>query len=149
MPCRNPYFYSVFWVRAFWAKLSKKGSFGHPPKKKNLTDNWKALFWGIFVIFTFSFFFCFLFSCFCCCFFLDLFFCSFFGGFKGQVRRPEGPPHLALNSPYFFSVLFCFCLVFCFFWRVSGSGEVARRATSLGPKPSLFLFFCFPFLLCF
>ena len=30
----NPYFYSVFWVRAFWAKLSKKGNFGHPPKKE-------------------------------------------------------------------------------------------------------------------
>ena len=30
----------VFWgVRAFWTKLSKKGNFGHPPKKKkNLTD---------------------------------------------------------------------------------------------------------------
>ena len=43
----------------------------------------------------------------------------FFGGFKGQVRWPEGPPHLALNPPYLF---FCFCLfVFLFvvfFWRV-------------------------------
>ena len=29
----------VFWVYAFWAKLSKKGNFGHPPKNKNLTDN--------------------------------------------------------------------------------------------------------------
>ena len=28
-----------------------------------------------------------------------LFFCAFFGGFKGQVRWPEGPPHLALNPP--------------------------------------------------
>ena len=25
-----------------------------------------------------------------------------FGGFKGQVRWPEGPPHLALNPPYLF-----------------------------------------------
>ena len=32
--CWNPYFYSVFGVRAFWAKLSKKGNFGHPPKKE-------------------------------------------------------------------------------------------------------------------
>ena len=24
----------------------------------------------------------------------------FFGGFKGQVRWPKGPPHLALNPPY-------------------------------------------------
>ena len=30
----NPYFYSVFRVRAFWAKLSKKANFGHPPKKE-------------------------------------------------------------------------------------------------------------------
>ena len=26
------------------------------------------------------------------------------GGFKGQVRWPKGPPHLALNPPYFFFV---------------------------------------------
>ena len=38
----------------------------------------------------FVFFLCFLLFCFC-----------FFGGFKGQVRWPEGPPHLALNPPYF------------------------------------------------
>ena len=42
--CWNPYFYSVLGVRVFWAKLSKKGNFGHPPKKKILTDNWKAHF---------------------------------------------------------------------------------------------------------
>ena len=30
----NPYFYSVFWVRAFWAKVSKKGNCEKPPKKK-------------------------------------------------------------------------------------------------------------------
>ena len=30
-----------------------------------------------------------------------LFFVWFFGGFKGHVRWPEGPPHLALNPPYF------------------------------------------------
>ena len=47
--------------------------------------------------------------------FLFLFFVVFWfsflflgGGFKGQVRCPEGPPHLALNPPYFFFVLFCF-----------------------------------------
>ena len=42
--------------------------------------------------------------CFCCCFF-----CFFF---KGQVRWPKGPPHLALNPPFIF---FVFCLfVFLF-----------------------------------
>ena len=70
----------------------------------------------VFVIFFFFFSFLFLF-CFCfCCF---LFFCCFvsFGGFKGQVRWPKGPPHLALNPPYFL-FLFFFFLFFCFFWRV-------------------------------
>ena len=54
--------------------------------------------WIVFgvVLVLFSFF-CFLF-----CFFL------FFGRFKGQVRWPKGPPHLALSPPYcllFFVVL--------------------------------------------
>ena len=76
-------------MRVFWAKLSKKGHFGHPPKKKKLIDNWKVHF-GVFL-----------------CFFV------FFGGFKGQVKWPFGPPHLALNPPYCFFV-FCCCYLFCF-----------------------------------
>ena len=61
------------------------------------------------------------------CLFVCLFFCLFvflsFGGFKGQVRWPKGPPHLALNPPCFcfflFFCLFFFSVVFClFFWRV-------------------------------
>ena len=44
----------------------------------------------------------FFFFCFC------FVFC--FGGFKGQVRCPKGPPHLALNPPNLF--------IFCFFWFV-------------------------------
>ena len=59
----------------------------------------------VFVIF-FSFF-CFLFLL----FFVFLCFVSF-GGFKGQVRWPKGPPHLALNPSYF---LFLFFLVFFVF----------------------------------
>ena len=68
------------------------------------------------------FFVCF-FVAFCFCLFLFV----FFGGFKGHVRWPEGPPHLALNPPYFicfcFFPLFCFLLLFflffcLFFWRV-------------------------------
>ena len=39
-------------------------------------------------------------------------FCVFFGGFKGQVRWPEEPPHLAQNPPYLFFVLFGFVLFF-------------------------------------
>ena len=46
-----------------------------------------------------------------CCLFVVLFF-LFFGRFKGQVRWPKGPPHLALNPPYF--ICFCF-FVFWFF----------------------------------
>ena len=38
----------------------------------------------------------------------------FFGGFKGQVRWNEGPPHSALNPPYVFVLLgFCLFLLFC------------------------------------
>ena len=93
----------MFWVRAFWAKLSKKGNFGHPPKKKKLPDNWKAHF----LVFLSFFSFVFLLSVFC--------FFVFLGGFKGHVRWPEGPPHLALNPPYFFLFLGgCFFSV-CFF----------------------------------
>ena len=62
---------------------------------------------SLFYFFCFFVFFCFVF------FFVFLF--VFFGGFKGQVRWPEGPPHLALNPPYFICfVFFCF-LFFCFF----------------------------------
>ena len=91
----NPYFYSVLWVRVFWAKLSKKAIFGPPlppQKKKILTDNWKAFLFLVFLCF------------FCLVFFWGGFFgffvAFFLGGFKGQVRWPEGPPHLALNPPY-------------------------------------------------
>ena len=45
---------------------------------------------------------------FCFCFF------SFEGVFKGQVRWPKGPPHLALNPPYVFLVCFVFVYLFSF-----------------------------------
>ena len=53
-------------------------------------------------------------SLFVICFavFLFLFFVLFFfGGFKGQLRWPKGPPHLALNPP----CLFFWFLFFVFF----------------------------------
>ena len=62
---------------------------------------------------------------FLCFYFLLFFLFCFFGGFKGHVRWPEGPPHLALNPPYFicfvflflfFLFLFCFFVVFCLFF---------------------------------
>ena len=46
-----------------------------------------------------------------CFLFVFVFFC---GGFKGQVRWPEGPPHLALNPPCLFFLCFVFYLCFCF-----------------------------------
>ena len=65
-------------------------------------------------------------------FFVVLFFVVLFfvGGFKGQVRWPKGPPHLALNPPYFlfcfcfflflfFVFVFCFCFLFLFFYLLS------------------------------
>ena len=130
-PCWNPYFYSVFWVRAFWAKVSKKEILDTHQKRKNWLIT-KKLFFGVFGVFS-VFFFCFLLFLFSFVFGGFLF---FFGGFKGQSRWPEGPPHFPKPS------LFCFFgfFVFDFFWRVQGSCEVALRATSLGPN-SLSLFF--------
>ena len=53
-------------------------------------------------------------------FFVFVFVFVFFGGFKGQVRWPEGPPHLALNPPYFlFVFLFLFFFVSFFFFVFS------------------------------
>ena len=37
-----------------------------------------------------------------------MFFVFLFGGFKGQVRWPKGPPHLALTPPYLFFMFFLF-----------------------------------------
>ena len=70
-----------------------------------MTDNWKALFLVFLCFFVASFFLVFLFSLSFFCFFFVFAFC-FFGGFKGQVRWPEGPPHLALNPPYLLFFVF-------------------------------------------
>ena len=81
-----------------------------------------------------------------------------FGGFKGQVRWHEGPPHLALNPPYWFClfVVLCFCLrrkksIFplekgCLFLNVSLCFFLAFCLTSLFTL-SLSVFFFFLFLL--
>ena len=71
--------------------------------------------WFAFVFVFLFFLSVFLFLFFCFCFFL--LFC-FFGGFKGQVRWPKGPPHLALNPPYFLFLFFFLFFVVLFFWRV-------------------------------
>ena len=104
----NPYFYSVSGCafsgprcqkRQFWDTLSKKRKFWLITEK---------LFFCYFCVFYFFFLGFSFFG-----FFFVVFF-VFFGGFKGQVRWPKGPPHLALNPPYFLFLFFLFFL-FCFF----------------------------------
>ena len=147
----NPYFYSVFWVRAFWAKVSKNGKFWKATqKKKNLTDNWKANFWVVLLFFSGFFFFLFFLFVLLFSLFLFLFLCFFFGGFKGQVRWPEGPPHLALNPPSFFFLffwLFCFC--FCFFWRVKCQVRWPKGPPHLALNPPYLFLLLFGFVFCF
>ena len=106
----------VFWGCAlFGPSCQKREILDTHPKRKILTDNWKAHFW-----FSFGFS-CFFSFCFC-----------FFVFFKGQVRWPEGPPHLALNPPYLF--LFCFCFFFVPFLVVFLEGLRVRWG---GPKGHL------------
>ena len=78
----------MFWGAFSWPTCQKR-EFWTPTKK--LADNF--FFWYFCVFF--------------------FFFRFFVGGFKGQVRWPEGPPHLALNPPYFCCLFFC--LYVCLF----------------------------------
>ena len=73
-------------------------------------------------LFCFFFGFCFLFS-----------FFVFFGGFKGQVRWPKGPPHLALNPPYLFFFVVVFFCSFPFF--------AFNRKPCFPPKKGIFCLF--------
>ena len=93
------------------------------------------------------------------CFFFWLFlllFCLFcfvfFGGFKGQVRWPKGPPHLALNPPYFICFGF-FCLFFCFFFFIGFFGGFKGQVRWPKGPPHLALnppyFICFCLFFCF
>ena len=86
------------------------------------------------------FFFCFFFLFFCFC----LVFC--FGRFKGQVRWPKRPPHLALNPPNLF--IYCF---FCLFLFISFLCFVIQQnLCSPWKRAFLFVFECLPlFLLSF
>ena len=96
----NPYFYSVFLGARFLGQGVKKRKFWKATKKNGkiwlITEK---LFFGVFAVFFGGLLFFLFFWAFFVCFVLLVF---FFGGFKGQVRWPEGPPHLALNPPYFF-----------------------------------------------
>ena len=74
--------------------------------------------------------------------FVFAFACFLLEGFKGQVRLPEGPPHLAIHPPqlFFWGVLVCFGFVFVCF--------------RLNPLKTLFFvplkknYFCFSFACC-
>ena len=140
----------VFFVCALFGPRCQKREIlkSHPKKKKIFTDNWKAHFW-VFFVFSCFFFFFFLF-CFFVCFVLFLF---FFGGFKGHVRWPEGPPHLALNPPYLFFVLFLFCFFFlffcCFFGGFKGQVRWPEGPPHLALNPPYLFFFLFSFFVFF
>ena len=85
-PCRNPYFYSVFWGAFFWSSCQKREIW--TPTQKKLTDN-------------------FYFVCFCFSF-------VFLEGLRLRWGGPSGPPHLALNPPYL--VIFIGGVCFFFFF---------------------------------
>ena len=77
-----------------------------PEGPPHLAPNPPYFFLFCFVLFC-LFLCCFVCFCLFLCFCVFLFFCFsivvfFVGGFKGQVRWPEGPPRLALNTPYCF-----------------------------------------------
>ena len=136
----TPIFIVFFGCALFGPRCQKKGNFGHPPKKEKIDWNWKAHFLFFFCV-------CFFFFCFYGGF---IFFVVFFWGFKGQVRWPEGPPHLALNPPYF-----CFCVFFgggLVFFCGGFKGQV--RLPKGPPHLALnflfcFCFFCFVSVFCF
>ena len=80
------------------------------------------------------FFFFLFFLCFCFCFFVFVFLFLFFLGFKGQVRWPFGPPHLALNPPYVF--FFVFLSLF-----------LIEKSVSPPQKKAILVYLClFPFV---
>ena len=154
--CWNPYFYSVLGVRAFWAKLSKKAIFGHPPKKKeNLTDNWKAPFLVFLCFCTFCFFVFVFFVCFFVfCVFVSFLFFLLLEGVRVRWGGPKGHLHLALNSPYLLFVFCCFCRSFscfcflCFFGGFKGQVRWPKGPPHLALNPPYLLIFCFCFC-CF
>ena len=147
----NPYFYSVFGCTFSGPRCQKRQLLDTLSKKKKiLTDNWKALFlvFLCFLLFlSWFFFFLFFLCCFLFCFFCFFFF-VFLGGFKGQVRWPKGPPHLALNPPYFFVFLLFFV---CFFGGFKGQVRWPKGPPHLPLNPPylFFVFWFFCFFLCF
>ena len=146
----NPYFYSVFGCAFSGPRCQKRQFLDTLSKKKRkfwlITEK---LFFGIFVFFTFSFLvflFVLFFVVFLFCLFCFVFVLFLFGGFKGQVRWPKGPPHLALNPPYFFVFVF-FCFVF--FGGFKGQVRWPKGPPHLALNPPYFHFFFLVFVFFF
>ena len=61
------------------------------------------------------------------------------------MRWPKGPPHLALNPPYFFVFVFFLFFLFCFFGGFKGQVRWPKGPPHLALNPPyfLFVFFCF------
>ena len=132
-PLPPPIFIVFFGCALFGPSCQKREILDtHQNKRKNLTDNWKALFW---------YFWCFFFFCFSV--FLVVCFCFFFEGLRVRLRWPKGPPHLALNPPYLWGGVF-FVFFFGVFWG-GFKGQVrwpeGPPHLALNPPYLLFLFY--------
>ena len=130
--CWNPYFI-VFWGRVFWAKVSKKEILDTRPKQEHFGSQLKNSFLSI-----------------------SWFLLFFWGGrfFVGQVRWPEGPPHLALNPLFVFfcsflnghltwpkTLLICFSRGFLLFFVSLTFLCFNRKALLFALKRSFFVYF--------
>ena len=129
----TPIFIVFFGCALSGPRCQKREILKSHPKKGKIWLITEKLFFGVFAFFLwllFLLFFIFLFGFFLFAFFFFVFLVFFVGGFKGQVRWPKGPPHLALNPPYFF---FCFCfLFFVLFFLIFLEGLRVRWGGPLG-----------------
>ena len=136
--------FKVFLLGAhFLGQVVKKGKIWTPSQKPIFADNWQVFLYFGFVLVSSSFF------SFWCLFYFDFCFCFsfclvFLRGFKGQVRWPKGPPHLALNPPHFLVVFLSF------FDLLSKNCFLPKRHCSFVLSVSLYfpsILFIFPFSL--
>ena len=113
----TPIFIVFFGCALSGPRCQKREILKSHPKKRKIWLITEKLVFGVFAVFFWASFFSFFFCLFFGFFFLFFFLVFFVGGFKGQVRWPEGPPHLALNPPYFFFLfLFLFFVLFFLFF---------------------------------
>ena len=139
----NPPIFIVFLGERFWGQGVKKRKIWKATQKRKIWLITEKLFFGIFAVFLGGPLFSslFLFPLFfvggfrawpkpSLLFFLFFLLVFFLGGLKGQVRWPEGPPHLALNPPYLFLLFLLFCFLFFF----------NTKKTLFSPRKGHFLF---------